>query len=489
MTKMFFQWTVVCGLALAACGGKDRVGEVDATAPPVDAQDAAAAEMETDAPRPDECVPQCLYKGMWEQECGYDNVCATSCGECPPEKPTCVEGTCTTCRPECDDRWGGECDAGLCVLCEPTCYAKECGEDGCGGHCGCAESETCVPDLDGKLVCKDVCAVACEGTECGVVFATGYVNPDCEGCLGLDFECPCDCPPGEICASLVGDTYHVVSEGDGSCYVKSVLCGNGVCDSVDAEETCGTCLADCVCGAGSVCVDGTCCAQQCAGKECGPDGCGGVCGVCEANAVCTIDAKCLCIPDCAGKECGPDGCGGSCGECSKDCPVYEECWAGHCVALCQPDCTGKECGDDGCGCPCGECAEGQECVDGGCICMPSCEDNCGDDGCGGSCAEPIPEGCHQGLPEQECEAVGGYSWYPGCVGPADCICGCPTGDDGCPCTSSSQCQGLCVTVFQGAGPGVCENMIVGGTCAPYDQQLGCMCTLDEAGLPSFGCWD
>ena len=275
------------------------------------------------------CQPNCSDK-----QCGHDEVCGTSCGECPPEKPTCVQGWCTTCPPGCDDDRSGECDVALCDVCTPTCHLGECSDDGCGGHCECTEYETCMADPDGKLVCKDACAIACNAVECGVLFATGYVNPDCEHCLGLDFQCFCDCPPGQVCASPVGNSYRVVNEGDGSCYVKSVLCGNGVCDSVDAGETCGTCPADCTCGAGGVCVDGTCCAQQCDGKECGPDGCGGECGVCAANAVCTIDAKCQCIPDCKEKECGDDGCGGSCGECQA--PLVCD-WGGECGPPCVPD--------------------------------------------------------------------------------------------------------------------------------------------------------
>lgn len=88
------------------------------------------------------------------------------------------------------------------------------------------------------------------------------------------------------------------------------------------------------------CKDNACqgCTPKCENKNCGPDGCGGVCppscselqfcnpnGICEClyetcNGVCCdIDAVCYqgacCIPDCFNKECGPDKCGGSCGNC------------------------------------------------------------------------------------------------------------------------------------------------------------------------------
>jgi len=63
-----------------------------------------------------------------------------------------------------------------------------------------------------------------------------------------------------------------------------------------------------------------------------------------------------CIPDCTGKECGDDGCGGACGICE----IQDECVAGACV--CVPACEGKECGDDGCGGECGQCTDGSACA-------------------------------------------------------------------------------------------------------------------------------
>lgn len=59
------------------------------------------------------------------------------------------------------------------------------------------------------------------------------------------------------------------------------------------------------------------CAPRCAGRECGPDECGGTCRPgCEAGERCnTASGRCECVPRCAGRVCGPDGCGGSCGRC------------------------------------------------------------------------------------------------------------------------------------------------------------------------------
>lgn len=57
------------------------------------------------------------------------------------------------------------------------------------------------------------------------------------------------------------------------------------------------------------------CVSNCAGKQCGTDGCGGFCGTlqgkCGGDKVC-INNKCSCQPNCFGKICGDDGCGGLC---------------------------------------------------------------------------------------------------------------------------------------------------------------------------------
>ena len=105
-----------------------------------------------------------------------------------------------------------------------------------------------------------------------------------------------------------------------------------------------------------------------------------------------VNADRVCVPDCAGRECGADGCGGSCGTCPAAAPT---CSSGQCHDECAPSCSGRECGADGCGGWCGTCpAAAPYCMDGLCKpeCIPSCLDKvCGDDGCGGSCGRCPPE--------------------------------------------------------------------------------------------------
>ena len=187
------------------------------------------------------------------------------------------------------------------------------------------------------------------------------------------------------------------------------------------------------------------CVTQCAGKECGDDGCDGVCGTCPGQLQCEEG---LCV---VGGVCGDGACEGDVGETCANCDVDCGCGDGICVggACCMPDCGGAECGGDGCGGTCGACDGPLACVGGVCLleggtcgdgtCDPeavetckTCADDCGCDG--GVCA-----------PEQVC-------CYPSCDG---LLCG----DDGCggscgDCSGSQVCiEGQCVVECQGVPPG------------------------------------
>jgi len=137
----------------------------------------------------------------------------------------------------------------------------------------------------------------------------------------------------------------------------------GVCQPTGAAA--GTCtyanLPD-----GSACDDGRACTSPdtCASGACfaGPS-------TCPSGSSCDAGGACVCTPACAGKTCGPDGCGGSCGACTGS----DTCNAsGQCVASCTPTCTGKACGPDGCGGSCGTCVGTTLCdAAGQCVAPPS----------------------------------------------------------------------------------------------------------------------
>jgi hypothetical protein len=258
----------------------------------------------------------------------------------------------------------------------------------------------------------------------------------------------------------------------GACTEKGV-CGDGIkaaaegCDdgNTKAGDGCGaTCVVEanwactvpvltsvctCTCPAGQICAAaGTCCAPTCAGKQCGDNGCGGVCGTCAVDETCSGTGSCDCVPQCTGRSCGTDGCAGTCGTCGAE----QKCTAGQTCEACMPNCGGKNCGTDGCGGKCGTCAVGQTCGGAGtCVaCVPACAGKtCGDDGCGGTCgACDVAQGC---TPAGTCAAT----CVPSCV---DKTCG----DNGC--------GGTCGKCGAGQGcsvAGVCE------TCTPVCQAENC----------------
>ena len=174
------------------------------------------------------------------------------------------------------------------------------------------------------------------------------------------------------------------------------------------------------------------CEPSCNDKECGPDGCGGVCGECAEGHECTLQGGCKCTPSCEGKQCGDDGCGSPCGSC----PEGKSCDDGFCVD-CSPSCESKECGGDGCGGSCGECDDDFYCAAQG-ICLPECVPSCGgkecgDDGCGDSCG-----GCDDFnvCTKDKCDPGMFKCNYLFADGPCD---------DGNPATQDDQCvEGECV---------------------------------------------
>jgi len=121
------------------------------------------------------------------------------------------------------------------------------------------------------------------------------------------------------------------------------------------------------------------CIPNCSKKECGGDGCEGVCGYCAYGYLCDPTGMCVasvCPKQCTitksgdtvYKDCGPDACGGYCGFClveSTECGPDGFCHDGDCAGSCK----NKVCGDDGCGHSCGNCKIGEMCSDKG-QCVP-----------------------------------------------------------------------------------------------------------------------
>ncbi len=378
---------------------------------------------------PGACVPNCSGR-----VCGSDG-CGGTCGPCPGSQ-FCINGQCYYTPPTCNGSSapvGSECGGinyiGCCdsagktiwcqggalycvdcvgvgnptcgwdsefssydcgtlggedplgefpILCGPApcvanCYLKSCGDDGCGGICGtCGPSQIC----NASNQCENqVCVPACTGKICGP-----------NGCGGSCGECASteSCDGTGNCIPIVCDPSCIGKEcGNNGCGGSCGQCGQF------AQCLSGLCICDIpceigCCAPGEACFQGQCCTPDCAGRQCGDNGCGGSCGSCLGQDQCNASGICEpppCEPSCTGLECGNDGCGGSCGSCG----LYSACVSGTCLCefncagnccapndkcvggqCCTPDCSGKECGSDGCNGSCGDCQLPETCLDGAC---------------------------------------------------------------------------------------------------------------------------
>lgn len=122
-----------------------------------------------------------------------------------------------------------------------------------------------------------------------------------------------------------------------------------------------------------------------------------------------------CASQCAGKMCGPDGCGGSCGACGGS----TSCRGGQCVpdsGACTPACGGGQVcqGNGACACPAGSTLSCNPLLVTDCMCCPA-----GQHYCNGACRE-----CCSGA---DCNGGGRY-----CEGN---VCRCPN--------QQQDCGGIC----------------------------------------------
>ena len=477
-----------------------------------------------------DCTPACTGK-----QCGADG-CGGDCGECPPGYDCDPFGYCD-CVPSCEgqecgsDGCGGDCGAcpdgfvcnvfGTCV-CLPQCAGKECGTNGCGGSCGscpvgysckagsCEESckPQCVTDNGTPKQCgPDGCGGSCgfcpPGLSCTAQGLCSQIGPVCgnqqcetgsnENCL----TCPKDCGKctGDCCTSHNGVGCEDLGVTKCVCAMDPYCCNtqwDGICAS-EAQNDCGA-----ICG----------CEPQCAGKQCGEDGCGGTCGTCPAGSICTDEDLCevVCQPQCNGKQCGPDGCGNTCGSCGDN----EQCNAqGQCT--CVPNCWNKECGDDSCGGSCGKCGQFQTCTgsgkcaivtplcgDGNCMALlqencDSCPKDCGQCCGNGNCEPAYLENCNSCT--QDCGTCCGNNFCEEQFGescgscPQDCgPCPAVCGDGECVEDAGESCKSCpedCGQCPSSCGDGQCdadnENCVSCGTdcgacngdCCAANGTIGC----------------
>ena len=182
--------------------------------------------------------------------------------------------------------------------------------DDCG-HWACGDGD-CDPG-ENPVDCPEDCQP----------FACG--NHTCDPTEDVN-KCPADC--GTAC----GDCLCIFPESFDTCPVDCGYCGDGYCVEKCAyliPENKNTCPADC-------------CLPDCFGKECGDDGCAGLCGLCPGDD--------LCRNTCLGGTCGPgfdeearcDGSDEDCDGLTDEDFAWEDPESGEARGL------GEACGQDAC---------------------------------------------------------------------------------------------------------------------------------------------
>jgi hypothetical protein len=361
-----------------------------------------------------ECTPETC--DSFGYECGnWSDGCdgTVKCGSCYGGKK-CTQGACvnpgTDCTPltcelmghSCGTWWDGcgnleKCGnctgSDICIngQCAAACYPKQCGavgyrcgnySDGCAGQIACGRCDTGLQCVGGECIAEN-CTPSCA---CAATTCAGGSCPD--GC-------------GGTCAGTV--------QAD---------CGGSVCGmSPNGCGGCGNCTAPYTCSQGA-CQGGTC-TPSCAGKECGGNGCDGLCGRCIEGQDAHGSNPCtggLCNPYCNQNwgNCDANRTNGCetnlldtelhCGSCTNWCGSGEVCLGGVCTPGCSPKACGTDyqCGNWSNGCTagtslyCGDCTAGNHCNTTG-RCEPDCAPDCScasqyctinacPNGCGGTCA-------------------------------------------------------------------------------------------------------
>ena len=234
-----------------------------------------------------------------------DNNGGNNNGDGNNQKPACNNGDyrCSgSARLQCqNDNWefAENCENG-CDASTGNCNAKSEGNEenvNSGENTDtviCSENEyECSGDQ--KMQCKnndwtvvETCENGCESGECQ------EAQPD-NSCTDGTLKCSDDGANVMICEDNEWTEHEVCSISCNTSKNKCLECSNGDKCNGDMLMTCsdGEWTFKETCSLG--CANDKCnvCTPNCGGKQCGLDGCGGICGNCDAGYDCTAAAQCV----------------------------------------------------------------------------------------------------------------------------------------------------------------------------------------------------
>jgi len=264
-----------------------------------------------------------------DKDCkAYDKVCDKEIGECVDclsDADCTKDAFCSesVCMPDvCDQaaEWP-QCDGTTIVVCNENgsvlTIIEECAA---GEFCEDAECKpwVCEPEKTG---CDGTVAYECNANGSGYVWQIDC-EEDGEACSGGECK-EIVCEPGETTCL---DMLSLITCPEDGTYVEVTPCGDGEYCDID----------ECIpwfCTPNSKSCDGhTALTCDEFGTEWGDP------VDCEAKELVCANGECVdCDPACGDKDCGPDACGNVCGVCGAS----EECFSGYCYSMaCQGVCTG-----------------------------------------------------------------------------------------------------------------------------------------------------
>lgn len=163
----------------------------------------------------------------------------------------------------------------------------------------CSSTEVCLPE-DGSCRSDDSCGGICECTN-GTCCDGCHFLPSSERCddtaITTEYQCNGDCGGSGQRRRLFrhcsgsstdcGEENPVYEE-----WSDVVQCGlNEICAVQTSQVSCQLCPEGCS--------DGVClgCTPDCTGRDCGFDGCGGTCGVCDSDERCNAESRCEAVAE------------------------------------------------------------------------------------------------------------------------------------------------------------------------------------------------